>query len=145
MTIAVPEKVHLIPDDHHLDHVGRLSDGKLYWIDVQLSYNMRSKGTRDFVCLYLFKKDGTLTSYNITDLGFRSAPIANASNVIRQYLENLPEPISQDIWVRPFSVDSLGLTFGLVIREEADEAVVDALPGWTIMFYPPWPEGGYDT
>ena len=53
-------------------------------------------------------------------------------------------------WAFPFSVAACGLTFGLVARDrQAGELdgyqAVDALPGYTLMFYPPWSDGLYDT
>ena len=55
-----------------------------------------------------------------------------------------------DFWVRPFLVQAFGLVFGLVVREpeevnSKESQVVDAMPGWTQMFYPPWQNGLYDT
>ena len=145
MPNGAPEKVHLIPDDYHLTHVGSLSDERLYWIDVQLSSDRDTRDTQDFVCVYIFNLDGELIAHKITDLGYRSSPLFSASKIIEQELARLPNPRSRNIWVRPFSVEEHGLTFGLVVRDEEDNPVVDAVPGMTLMFYAPWVEGGYDT
>lgn len=142
----VPVKIHLIPDNYHLKNVGTLSDGRLYWIDVQLSYDHAAGDTRDFVCMYIFSEDGHLVDHTITDLGLRSSSALKASEVIRQMVATQSKPTLRDIWVHPFAAEHLGLTFGLIIRDEGDTGpVVDVLPGMTLMFYPPWPEGGYDT
>lgn len=72
-----------------------------------------------------------------------------------------------DIWVRPFTVEKHGLEFGFVPRNilndpdlsederrewksDLDEIGdsgwrVEAMPGNTLSFYPPWEAGEYDT
>lgn len=150
------QKVRLVPDRRHLRDVGQLNNHNNYWIDVQLQ--SEGKDTRDFVATYVFDSDGKLISHNIIDLGLRSDPKStSAATIIAQERGRLGlrktffgRRKRSDFWVRPFSVEAHGLVFGLVVRER-DEAepenilAVDALPGLTIMFHPPWPEGLYDT
>ena len=142
-------RVHLIPDEWHLHHVGKLPDGRLIWIETQLSYDRTLRDTRDFLCIWIFSKEGVLTDQSkIIDLGWRSNPIGSRRLFIEQELEALGGLTVTDIWVRPFSVEKYGLIFGLLIRDEDDtdgDILIDAMPGMTLMFYPPWSEGGYDT
>lgn len=149
---AIP-KIHLIPDQYHLSNVGQLRNGNNYWIDIQL----KSEGnrTRDFVATYIFDADGKLIDSNIIDLGLRTDENAlSATTVIAEeksrigvinYESFLGE--KKSFWVYPFSIFSHNLIFGLVVRkEDKDECgIVDAMPGYTIMFYPPWEDGAYDT
>lgn len=140
-----PEKIHLIPDDYRLQDVGSLSNGNLYWIDIQLKPGSTPETTRDFVYLYVIGPDGDLVSHQIIDLGLRASDQRRPSAVIETLISSLPGPVEQDIWIRPFTVQQDGVTFGLEVREAEGDYVVDAVPGWTLMFYAPWPEGGYDT
>lgn len=147
-------RVRLIPDNYHLLHVGRLGSGAQFWIDVQL--RGEADTTRDFVATYIFNEDGVLSWHEIIDLGLRSNPGRRAAtDVILAQIAKLGPSEKADISVFPFSVDAYGSTFGLVVREsdtddpsdidDCDGPLVDALPGWTLMFYPPWGEGLYDT
>ena len=147
-------KIRLIPDSFHLQDVGKLDSGALYWIDVQLI--PEGKQTRDFVVTYIFDLEGTLIQSDIQDLGLRSDPSRrNPSEVALQQKEKIGSGQLVEIWVHPFAVKSHDKVFGLVVRKpEPDEpqdiyeesgTFVDALPGCTLMFYPPWDEGNYDT
>lgn len=140
-----PERILLIPDDYHLRHVGRLADGRQYWIDVQLLSDPRTRVTRDFVCLYVFDAAGGLEMHEIHALGPRTPDQPAASAVIAELLQSLPGTRASEIRVRPFSVEHDGQVFGLVVRDTGSDYVVDAWPGMTLMFYAPWPDGGYDT
>ena len=111
---------------------------------------------RDFVVTYIFDLEGTLIQSDIQDLGLRSDPNRrNPSEVVLQQKEKIGSGQLAEIWVHPFAVKSHDKVFGLVVRKpEPDEPqdiydesgpFVDALPGWTLMFYPPWDEGNYDT
>lgn len=147
-------KIHLIPDDYHLPHVGRLADGGFFWIDGQLTWGRGA--TRDFICTYLFDQDGRLARHNIEDLGCRNEENRkDVRQIIDKHLAALGPYETADIWVEPFSVSAHGESFGLVTRvadtpKEAEDLerigpLVDAMPGLTLMFYPPWDEGAYDT
>ena len=146
-------KIRLIPDEWHLKNVGRLDNGALYWIDVQLS--SEDDDTRDFVATYVFDLDGNLIWNDIEDLGLRSESRRRGfSTIVSQHRDKLGPGQIADISVHPFSVNAHGLVFGLVVRKpEPDDddlqndqdPFVDAMPGWTLMFYPPWEEGLYAT
>ncbi len=150
------QKILLIPDRYHLIDVGQLNNGNNYWIDVQL--NSEGMDTRDFLATYIFDKAGKLIDSDITDLGLRSNPNAvPAKDAIRRQKSKIGVRRtgifgrkSKSFWVQPFSVTAHGLVFGLVVREpeEDDEEMppmVDAMPGRTLVFYPPWEDGQYDT
>lgn len=150
------DKIRLIPDKYHLTDVGQLDNGNNYWIDVQLIPEKRD--THDFVATYIFDGSGTLIDSKINYLGLRSDPDAfRVKDIIAQERSRIGVrksgffgSKSKSFWVKPFSVRAHDVDFGLVVREpEADDParppVVDAMPGWTLMFYPPWEDGGYDT
>lgn len=143
------QKLRLIPDRYHLSDVGQLIDGNHYWIDIQL--NSEGDDTRDFVAVYIFDTDGVKIEHEIIDLGLRSAPNAtSAKKAVEQQRQRIGIKKRKDFWVRPFSVEAYGLVFGLIVREREPGELegfqaVDAMPGWTLMFYPPWDDGLYDT
>jgi hypothetical protein len=142
---AAPEKIRLIPDQWRIRDVGRLSDGRLFFIDSQLESGGGS--TRDFVCTFIFDKDGRLDEHSIESIGERGAYRDGAvGRAIRRHVAALGNRILTDIWVRPFSVDSNGTVFGLIPRKtEAGSWRVELMPGNTLSFYPPWEAGKYDT
>ena len=143
------QKIRLIPDRYHLTDVGQLADGNNYWIDIQL--NPEGRDTRDFIATYIFDADGELIEFQIIDLGLRSDPNAlSARAVIKEESDRIGAKENSDFWVSPFAVKTHGLVFGLVVRDRQKGELegfqaVDAMPGWTIMFYPPWEDGLYDT
>lgn len=146
-----PEKIHLIPDDFHIKHVGRLADGRLFLVDSQLD---TSQGpTRDFVCSYFFAPEGHLVGQKIELVGSRDeVTFDDGLRIFDRHLAELGPHEIRDIWIRPFAVIRYGLAFGFIpmAPEEFGEAgdagwSVVAMPGNTLSFYPPWEEGLYDT
>ena len=146
MSRGGPEKVHLIPDGDRIINVGHLADGRMYFVDGQLVWTPPAV-TQDFVCTFLFDRDGHLINHNIELIGTRgSYAIGAGSAALSRHLSALEKPSPSDIWVRPFSIQSNGTVFGLVPRQTEDgEWRVTFMPGNTLEFYPPWVEGGYDT
>lgn len=140
-----PEKIHLIPDEWRITHVGRLADGRLFWVDAQLLPSRDA--TKDFVCTFLFDQDGRLVEHTIDLLGPRgSYPDADVALTFDRHLSVLGNPPNADIWVKPFSVERDGVVFGLIPRQTEDgEWLVEFMPGNTLAFYAPWEAGEYDT
>ncbi|MCG3267461.1 hypothetical protein [Yoonia sp. I 8.24] len=143
-------KVLLVPDDYHLQDVGYTAQGNGFWITQHLVSEIG--GTRDFVGAYIFDSEGELLSSEVVDQGLRSEPdyIAPA-DVVTRLRRKIDASCSEQIWVKPFSVQFYGHDFGLVVRDEdvddqgPDDIVVDLLPGCTLMFYGPWDSCNYDT
>ena len=150
-------KIRLIPDRYHLHDIGKLESGAFCWITLQLHWD--GEDTRDFVATYIFDADGRLIQHIIDDLGLRSGPSGKSAKSVIAEHKRLIGPIEPtDIWVSPFSVSAYGLEFGLIERKldpdddpeyleklKEDGPLVDAMPGHTLMFYPPWDEGLYDS
>ncbi|WP_139212392.1 hypothetical protein [Jannaschia pohangensis] len=140
----------LVPDDYHLKHVGKTAKGNGYWIDVQLA---REKGgTRDFVAAYVFDREGDLIHSEVVDRGLRKEePDQPLEEIIGKLKKKIDAKNVTEIIVKPFSVSFYGHTFGLVVREAEDgegtseETLIDAMPGYTLMFYGPWSLCNYDT
>jgi hypothetical protein len=140
-----PAKIRLIPDQWHIRNVGRLRDGRLFFVNSQLQYI--SGATRDFVCTFVFEKDGHLVDHSIELIGTRGAyPGGSVSSTMRQHLAALGDCMRTDVWVRPFSFESYDAVFGLIPRKTGSgEWRVEFMPGNTLSFYPPWEAGEYDT
>ena len=145
MLDASPKKIRLIPDNWHIQHVGRLADGRLFWVDGQL--DAADGATKDFVCTFIFDKDGHLIEHFIELIGIRgSYPEGNAGRAVDRHVAALGDRSAADIWVRPFSVESDSIVFGLIPRRTEDgEWRVEFMPGNTLSFYAPWEAGEYDT
>jgi len=143
--IDPPEKIRLVPDIWHIHNVGRLSDGRLFLVDGQLDF--KSGATKDFVCTFVFDKDGRLIDQTIELVGQRgSYPDGKVSETFKRHIAALGEHTITDIWIRPFSVKSHDTVFGFIPRRrDSGEWYVEFMPGNTLAFYPPWDEGGYDT
>lgn len=146
MPNLAPAKIRLIPDRWHIENVGRLPDGRLFWADGQLD-SAGDGVTKDFVCAFIFNADGQLVEHSIELIGVRGAyPNGSVGRAMARRLEALGARTVADIWVRPFRVESNGTVFGLIPRQTEDgEWRVEFMPGNTLSFYPPWEAGEYDT
>lgn len=140
----------LVPDDYHLQHVGKTAQGNGYWIDLQLA--SEGDDTRDFVAAYVFDEMGDLISCEVVDQGKRSHSAEHTTDEIIQRLKRkVDAKETTKIRVKPFSISFHGHTFGLIIREQEesddplDEVLIDAMPGSTLMFYGPWSHCNYDS
>jgi hypothetical protein len=139
-----PEKIRLVPDEWHLIYVGRLIDGRLFLVDSQLAYS--SGQTRDFVCTFLFDVDGYLNGHRIDLLGWRgSYEKAVGQATFENHLAALGDYRIEEIWLRPFRVESHGVEFGFIADHDEDGWRVVFMPGNTLCFWPPWDSGEYDT
>ena len=158
MVSGAPEKIHLIPDNWHIKHVGQLADGRLFLVDTQLE--LRHGITRDYVCTFIFDPDGHLVSHDIELLGERGAySDKDAVSAFEKHIAALGDHEITDIWIRPFQLRSHETTFGFVavspeeFMDEDDDPSdlspddwrVEFMPGNTLSFYPPWEDGEYDT
>ena len=96
--------------------------------------------------LFLFDKNGVLIEHKIDKAGPRSQTTdADIKTLYDAHIDALGEHTKTSIWIKLFDVQAHGITFGLISRNEGGEWVVDFVPGYTLMFYPPWAEGLYDT
>jgi hypothetical protein len=140
-----PEKIRLVPDEWRIEHVGRLADGRLFWVDAQL--DPADGQTRDFVCTFVFDADGSLSQHSIELVGTRGEYFPGAvAHALERHLADLGERTQEAIWIRPFHIDREGVVFGLVPRQLPDgEWRVEFMPGNTLSFYAPWEVGEYDT
>ena len=159
MTTSPPEKIHLIPDEYHIERVGKLPDGRFVYQEFQ--FDPVSDEKRSFFVTYVFDADGNLVDDHISQIGQADeGHDGSEAAIIEVHEKTIGKYSIDDIWVRPFSISRFGLTFGLVASQpygdpeeddgentnEGDDGWrVEALPGNTLSFYAPWEEGLYDT
>jgi hypothetical protein len=62
-----PKTVALNHDDHHAEHVGRLADGRQFFLTTPFvpADELGTATGREFIALYVFDKDGQLVSATI--------------------------------------------------------------------------------
>lgn len=147
-----PRFVRINHDDYDARYVGKLADGRQFFLTFPFTPDDRSGG--DYIALYLFDEFGQLLEARVHSereegLGTRDAVAA----FVDRLLGGLGKLRYGDIRVAPFSVTRFGRTFGLVFDpgevddDEDDEDFgiwVNVLPGDYMAFYPPW-DGDYDT
>ena len=150
----IPPTIPIAHDEWHAKHIGRLPDGRQFFLTTSLE-STPDEGTRDFVVLYTFDADGKLLDAQIDDLGVRGdggPPPLNKDDggeVYRRRLESLDGAEFGDIRVAPFRIERFGIEFGPIPREpdedpEDYEPAVELMPGNTMAFFEPW-DGEYDT
>lgn len=140
----------LVPDDHHLTHVGKTAQGNGYWIAGQLA--VEGDDVRYFIAAYVFDKLGNLIFCEVVDQG-KGGDFSQEST--RENIQMLERKIDAKgaaaILVKPFSTSFYGHTFGLIIRDHDEgedpheDVLIDAMPGHTLMFYGPWNLCNYDS
>jgi hypothetical protein len=151
MTKGPPALIAIDRDDQCARHVGRMLDGRQFFITAPFVPALDGEG-REFIALYLFDQQGNLLEARIDDLGPRAqVDRARANQLYKNRLIEIDRVKLGRIVVRPFEVERFGVTFGLVPRppedpdDEGDGWWVEAQPGNYMAFHEPWDSGEYDT
>ncbi|HSJ01796.1 MAG: hypothetical protein ACAI34_03445 [Verrucomicrobium sp.] len=148
--MSKPELIAINHEDHHATHIGRLKDGRQFFLTTPFVPAMGGEAGREFVASYLFDKSGRFLDAQIDDLGVRAElDEAHAHRVFTQRLAELGPVEYGRIEVCPFAIERFGVTFGLVPQppddEDDDEWAVELHPGNYMAFAEPWDSGEYDT
>lgn len=151
MAKGPPKTITLNHDDYHAEHVGKLADGRQFFLTIPF-VPAQEAGTatgREFIALYLFDKAGQLVSATIDDLGPR-ATMDSAALLARRdaLLASLGPMEYRRIKIAPFRIEMFGVEFGLIPQppeEPREDWSVIAEPGNYMCFFPPWTSGEYDT
>ncbi len=147
--MSKPKLIAIEHDDQHAGHIGRLPDGRQFFLTTPFVPAVGGNAGREFVALYLFDEGGCFLEARIDDMGTRAAlDMQRARTAFEQRLSELGTVEYGRIEVQPFAVDRHGTTFGLVPRppEEVDgEWAVEVQPGNYMAFFEPWDSGDYDT
>lgn len=148
-------KIRINHDDYHARHIGRIADGRQFFLTNPFVWAMSNNPGREFLALYIFDADGNLFETKIDDLGEREnkilpgnkLDISSVGSLVETRLIELGEFSFGDIEVMPFRVEKFGVEFGLIPQppeDDEDEWWVAAEPGDYMAFFPPY-DGDYDT
>lgn len=147
--MSKPDLIAIEHDDYHAKYIGRLPDGRQFFLTTPFVPAIGGSAGREFVALFLFDEHGRFLEARIDDLGTRAELDQHrASSVYEQRLADLGEVKFCRIEVQPFKVERFGTTFGLVPRppeEDDDVWAVELQPGNYMAFFEPWDSGEYDT
>jgi len=154
MTNRVPKQIPINHDDYQAKHIGKLGDGRQFFLTTPFVPAIGNNPGRAFLVLYLFDKKGKLLEARIEDLGVRQNSIlpgnvdeSHAADLLESWLAKLDIDSFCDIKVAPFQTERFGIEFGLIPRppeDKDDPWTVELQPGDYMAFYPPW-DGDYDT
>lgn len=154
MSPGRPDRVAINPDEGRAEHVGRLADGRQFFLTTPMLCPLDGvEVVRQFLALYLFEASGKFLEARIDDFGPRETMDEKAWRVLyMKRLRELGRVKFTRIVVEPFAVERFGATFGLIARdlgEDGDEGLegwtVEVMPGNYMAFFAPWDSGEYDT
>jgi hypothetical protein len=144
-----PTLIAINHDDHHAEHVGRIADGRQFFLTTPFAPAIGGSEGCEYVALYLFDDAGNLIEATIKAFGPRNKMVdTNRRRFYDECLANLGRVSYERIEVAPFSLERFGTIFGLVVREpdeEDDPCCVEVQPGNYMAFFEPWDSGEYDT
>lgn len=149
MSTAAPQLVAISHDDYHARHIGRLPDGRQFFLTTPFVPAFPKGQGAEYIALYFFDEIGKFLGSRIESLGPRaSLDRARAQAIYQTWLEELIGAEFGRIEVSPFAVEQDGIQFGLIPREPEDEEdvwAVEMQPGNYMAFFEPWDSGDYDT
>ncbi|MET4727283.1 hypothetical protein ABIE09_001077 [Lysobacter enzymogenes] len=145
----LPALIAIDHDDYHAEHIGRLADGRQFFLTTPFVGAMQGRDGNEFVALYLFDAAGALLEARIDEFGPRAQLDLEARNrVYEQRLAELGEVEFDRIEIAPFSVSRFGVEFGLIPnwpQDEGEQLSISLEPGDYMAFFEPWDSGDYDT
>ena len=144
-----PQLVAINHDDYHAEHVGRLADGRQFFLTTPFVPAIDNEEGEEFVALFLFDARGNVLDTKIDRFGPRGImDETKRRQCYEDRLRQLGQPSFERIEVKPFEVEQFGTVFGLVVREPEDEDdvwAVELQPGNYMAFFEPFDSGDYDT
>jgi formate hydrogenlyase regulatory protein HycA len=159
-----PTRLRIRRDEGRFVNVGRLADGTQFLAYVCGAFPTGYRVADDWqtkkrwqAVVHRFDAGGRHLHTEVRLGGVEADPEAAAKafrhlNAIYDDLAAGGEPDFCDIWVKLFSVDIDGNTYGLFYEQSEEEPGEGEgrgewviLEPWDIMFHPPWNSGGYST
>lgn len=144
-----PKTITLDHDDYAARYVGRMKDGRQFFLTTPFVPATGQEEGREFIALYVFDKEGKLHSATIDDFGPRATLDAKAVMARKdELLATLGDVRYQRVKVAPFCIERFGVKFGFIAEasaEPGDDWSVIVEPGNYMCFSPPWTSGEYDT
>src|SRR5262245_48850615 len=149
MAKGPPKSVALANDDDTAKHVGRMADGRQFFLTNPFVPASGGSPGREFLALYLFDKDGALLDAQIEDLGTRAEVDEDAARARQAAMVESLGPVKyRKIKVALFKVERFGVEFGFIAQppeEPGEDWSVIVEPGNYMCFWSPWTSGDYDT
>lgn len=148
-----PKTFPINHDDYHAKHIGRLADGRQFFLTTPFVPAVGKQPGCEFVALFLFAADGTFLEAKIDKLGPRSqVDQARAQTLIQARLDEVQAAGGKfgRIKVAPFETKEHDVRFGFIPQEaddeedEGDDVMIELQPGNYMAFGDPW-DGDYDT
>jgi len=144
-----PELIAIDHDDYYAQHVGRLPDGRQFFLTTPFEPAIAGRKGSEFVALFIFDREGNLLDAQIDDFGPRAGLDDAARRACyERRLQELGDMSLGRIEIKPFATERFGTKFGLIVREpenEDDVWAVEMQPGNYMAFFEPWDSGEYDT
>ncbi len=152
-----PRFVRINLDDDCAEYVGKLADGRQFFLTFPFVPQTDQSEREEYIALYLFDEFGILSEAKIFSEkaeGITKRPARQ--KFVDDLLAGLGKTKFADIKVAPFAVEKFGRQFGLIfdagepLSEDGDEGEEDfgswvtVEPGNYMAFSPPW-DGEYDT
>jgi len=149
MAKGPPKSVALAHNEYAARFVGRMADGRQFFLTNPFVPAIGKNAGREFLALYIFDKGGALIGAHIEDLGIRAKLDEGAARTRQtEMLESLGSVKFGKIKVAPFRIEMFGVEFGFIPQppeEKGDNWSVIVEPGNYMCFFPPWTSGDYDT
>ena len=144
-----PTTIAINHDEYYAKHVGKMSDGRQFFLTTPFCPKRANNEGCEFVALFEFTSEGNFSVATIDRFGPR-APVDGVAvlRCIDKRLADLGPVSRQRIEVRPFSTEAFGTIFGLITRAPEDEGerwAIELMPGNYMAFFEPWDSGDYDT
>ena len=144
-----PTLISINHDEYHASHIGRLPDGRQFFVTSPFVPAIGGCIGRDFIAVYLFDLRGYLLEARIDDLGSRAELDPKHAQAIFSHRVAELGPVEYGrIEVQPFELERFGTKFGLIARPpevEGEGWWVELHPGNYMAFHEPWDSGDYDT
>ncbi len=150
MSDGGPERIQIVPDDFHTEHVGVTPDGRQVFATSEL-FEIEGPGViRGFAAAFVWNAEGEFERLEVRDVTRPQGippgqAVASEVDVVQSLLNDLGGIELTPISVAPFAADWNGITFGFVYLNEDGYERVELHPGNSIAYSEPWDGFEYDT
>lgn len=142
----LPNPFPINHDDDHAEFVGRLPDGRQFFITTPFVPAIGDHPGCEFVALFYFDPKGEFLEAKIDNLGPRETMDDDyRAERFQTYLDEVANGGFTDIEVAPFEIERFGTKFGFIPKElEGGGWTIEFHPGNFMAFLAPW-DGAYYT
>lgn len=135
----------IVPDEYHIQFAGKIPDGRQVMITPELSYDVKTGKTCDYVVSYVWDSQGDFINAYIIKIGLRGDYDRSIGEMAYNDAKNMFSDISiGKIIVKTCAIEYGDIQFGFIPYERDGENTVQMMPGNCICFLEPF-NGDYDT